>query len=103
MAAQTSRHRRQSAGSRRTALQLHAAAAQSVEECTHNKRYRAAARGVQATDQDADRAAISRYRSHVVLGLARFWPDQHAQGRWLENARHKAPLISQLTSPRNQR
>jgi DNA ligase D-like protein (predicted polymerase) len=40
--------------------------------------------------KDADRAAISRHCSNVVLGLARFWPDQHEQGRWLENPRHKA-------------
>jgi hypothetical protein len=44
---------------------------------------RTAARRVQAPDQDADRAAVGGYRSHVVLGFARFPPDQHAQGRWL--------------------
>ena len=35
-------------------------------------------------------AAIGGYRCHVVLGVARLRPDQHAQGRWLADARHKA-------------
>jgi transposase-like protein len=52
--------------------------------------HRAAARGVQATDKDADCAAISGHRGDAVLGFARLRPDQHAQGRWLENTRHKA-------------
>jgi putative transposase len=90
MAAQAPRGGRQPAGSRRPALQLHAAAAKPVEKRTHHECHRAAARGVQATDQDADCVAVSRHRGHVVLGLARFRPDQHAQGRWLENPRHKA-------------
>src|SRR4029450_7245579 len=33
-----------------------------------NERHRASTRGVQATDQNADRAAVSRYRCNVVLG-----------------------------------
>ena len=41
-------------------------------------------------DQDADRAAVGGHRRHVVLGAARLRPDQHAQGRWLADARHKA-------------
>ncbi len=48
------------------------------------------ARGVQATDQDADRAAFRRNRRNVVLGFACLRPDQHAQSRRLENARRKA-------------
>src|SRR6266576_2252274 len=31
-------------------------------------------------DQDADRAAVGRYRRDVVLGAARLRSDQHAQG-----------------------
>jgi len=56
----------------------------------HHQRHRGTARGVQATNQDADRAAVSGHRCHVVLGLACFRLDQHAQGRWLANARHQA-------------
>ena len=33
-------------------------------------------------DQDADRAAVGRYRRDVVLGAARLRSDQHAQGGW---------------------
>ena len=75
------------AGSRRPAVHLHAAAAEPMEERPHHQRHRAAARGVQATDQDAHCAAIGGHCGDVVLGLARF---QHAQGRWLANARHQA-------------
>ena len=32
----------------------------------------------------------ARAGCHVVLGAARFWTDQHAQGRWLANPRHIA-------------
>ncbi|MGY4501267.1 hypothetical protein ACVWYH_005198 [Bradyrhizobium sp. GM24.11] len=89
MAAQASCGGRQPAGSRRPALHLHATAAESMEERTHHECNRAAARRVQATDQDADRVAISGHRGNVVLGFARFRPDQHAQGRRLENAGHQ--------------
>ena len=40
-------------------------------------------------DQDPDCPAFSRNRRHVVLGAARLRPDQHAQGRRLEDAHHK--------------
>ena len=56
----------------------------------HDQCDRAAARGVQTKDQNADRAAIGRYRRDVILGAARLRPDQHAQDRWLADARHKA-------------
>ena len=56
----------------------------------HDRCDRAAARGVQTKDQDADRAAIGRYRRDVILGAACLRPDQHAQDRWLADARHKA-------------
>jgi putative transposase len=45
-----------------------------------HKCHRAVARGVQTKDQDADRAAVGRYRCDVVLGAARLRSDQHAQG-----------------------
>jgi putative transposase len=68
---------------------LHSSAAKPMEECAHHQCYRAIARGVQATDQDADGATVVRYCGHAVLVIARLWPDQHAQGRWLANAGHQ--------------
>jgi transposase-like protein len=67
----------------------HAVAAEPVEERAHHQRNRTAARRVQAADQDSDRAAVCRNRSHVVLGIARIGTDQHAQGRWLADARYQ--------------
>ena len=90
MAAQAPRRRRQPGGSRRPALHLHPPAAEPMAQRAHNKRDRAAARRVQAKDQNADRAAVGRHRRHAVLGVARLRPDQHAKGRWLADARHKA-------------
>ncbi len=69
---------------------LHAIAAKPMEERAHHQCDREIARGVQATDQDADRSDIGRHCRHAVLGVARLRPDQHAQGRWLANARHQA-------------
>jgi hypothetical protein len=60
-------------------------AQRSYDECN-----RTATRGVQAQDQDADRAAVGRYSGHVVLGAACFRPDQHAQGRRSAKSGHKA-------------
>ena len=40
-------------------------------------------------NQDAGRAAVRGHRCHAVLGFARLWPDQHAQGRRLADALHK--------------
>ena len=77
-------------------------AAKSVAQRSDHQRHRAAARGVQATDQDADRSAIGRHCRHAVLGVARLRPDQHAQGRRLANARYPSPLINQLISPLDQ-
>ena len=90
VAAQAPRRRRQPGGSRRPPVHLHPAAAEPMAQRAHHECDRAAARGVQATDQDADRAAVGRHRRHAVLGAARLRPDQHAQGRWLADARHKA-------------
>ena len=90
MAAQASRRRRQPGRGRRRAVRLHASAAEPVEERADDERYRTAARGVQAADQDADRAAVRRNRRHAVLGAARLRTDQHAQGRRLADARHNA-------------
>ena len=80
MAAQASRRRRQPAGSRRPALRLHPFAAKPMAQRSHHQRDRAAARRVQATDQNTDRAAIGGHRRHAVLGVARLRPDEHAQG-----------------------
>ena len=63
----------------RPALHLHPSAAKPVAQCPHHKFDGTIARGVQAKDQDADRAAVGRYGRDVVLGAARFRPDQHAQ------------------------
>ena len=90
VAAQASCRRRQPGGSGRSAVRLHTAAARPVAQRAHHQRDRAAARGVQAQDQDADRAAIGGHCRHAVLGAARVRPDQHAQGRWLADARHQA-------------
>jgi hypothetical protein len=79
MAAQASRRRRQPAGSWRMALHLHPAAAKPMAQHSHQERHRATAREIQATDQDADRAAIGRHCSDALLGAARLRPDQHAQ------------------------
>ena len=48
---------------------------------------RTTARGVQASDQNADRPAISRDCHHVVLGAACFRPNQHAKSRRLADTR----------------
>jgi transposase-like protein len=88
MASEASRGRRQPRGSRRAPVRLHAPAAEPMEERANNERDRTAARGVQATDQDADRAALRRNRRHAALGAARFRSDQHAQGRRLAHPRH---------------
>ena len=80
VAAQTPRCRRQPGGGRRPALYLHLSAAEPVAQCAHNKCHRAAARRVQAKDQNPDRAAVGRHCRHAVLGIARIRSDQHAQG-----------------------
>src|ERR1019366_5486983 len=87
---QTRRRRRQPGGGGRPPVHLHPPAAKPVAQRPHYECDRAIARGVQAKDQDADRAAVCRHRCHAVLGAACLWSDQHAQGRWLADARHKA-------------
>jgi ParB-like chromosome segregation protein Spo0J len=74
----------------RKPLSFRSPAAEPMEERAHHQRDRAAARGVQTEDQDADCAAVGRYSGHVVLGAACFRPDQHAQGRWSAKSGHKA-------------
>ena len=69
---------RQPRGSWRTALHLHSTAAEPMAQREDHQCDRTSARGVQATDQDPDRAAVGRDRSHVVLGVARFRSDHHA-------------------------
>src|SRR5215216_4054842 len=75
---------------RRFTLHLHASAAEPMAQRAHHQCDRTAARGVQAEDQDADRAAICRDCCDAVLGFARLRADQHAQRRWLANARYQA-------------
>ncbi len=53
-------------------------------------RDRAIARGIQAPDQDPDRAALRRNRRHAVLGAARLGTDHHAQGRRMAEPRREA-------------
>ena len=55
-----------------------------------DERHRTSARGIQAADQDANRAAQRRNRRHAVLGLAGLRADYHAKGRWLEQPRRDA-------------
>ncbi len=62
-------------------------AAEPMAQRAHNKRHRAAARRVQAKDQNSNRAPVGRHCRHAVLGVARFRSDQHAKGRWLAHAR----------------
>ena len=80
VAAQTPRCRRQPGGGRRPTLYLHPSAAEPVAQRAYNKCNRAAARRVQAKDQNPDRAAVGRHRRYAVLGVARIRSDQHAQG-----------------------
>ena len=51
---------------------------------------RTLARRIQATDQDADRPAISRNRCDVILGSASFRADHHAQSRRLAKPQRTA-------------
>src|SRR6516165_10695419 len=53
-------------------------------------RRRQLARGVQTTNQNADRAAIGGHCGHAAVGVARLRPDQHAQDRWLALACYQA-------------
>jgi hypothetical protein len=53
---------------------------QSVVQRSHRQCDRAAARGVQTPDQNTDDTAIGGHRRHALLGNARLWPDQYAQG-----------------------
>ena len=75
MAPQMPRRRRQPGGSRRQAVHIHAVPAEPMEIDPNLERDRAIARGVQAPDQDSDRAALRRNRRHAVLGAARLRTD----------------------------
>jgi putative transposase len=79
----SSRRRRQPGRGRRTLVHLHAPATEPMAQRAYHQCNRAVARRVQAKDQNANRAAVSRHRSHAVLGAARLRTDQVAQGRWL--------------------
>ena len=87
---QMSRRRRQPGGSRRQAVHLHPVPAEPMEIDPNLERDRAIARGVQAPDQDLDRAALRRNRRHAVLGAARLRTDHHAQGRRMADPRREA-------------
>ena len=89
MAAQMPRRRRQPGGGRRQAVHLHALPAEPMEVDPDLERDRAIARGVQAPDQDPDRAALRRDRRHAVLGAARLRADHHAQGRRMAQPRRE--------------
>jgi len=77
-------------GSRRSPFHVHAPAAKSMAQRADNKCNRAAARRVQAADQDPNRAAVGRHCRDDVLGTACFRTDYHAQGRWLADTRNQA-------------
>ena len=64
-----------------------------VEVGADHQRDRAPARGVQAPDQDPDRAAVGRDSGDAVLGVARLRPDHDAQGRRLADARRAARTL----------
>jgi putative transposase len=74
--------------SRRSVVHVCTFAADPMAQRADDECDRTAARGVQAPDQNADRAAISGDCRHVVLGSACLRPDQHAQGRRLADACH---------------
>jgi hypothetical protein len=70
-------------------VHLRAPAAEPMAQCTHDQCDRAIARGVQAADQNSNRAAFGRHCRDDVLGVACLRTNQHAQGRWLADPRHK--------------
>ena len=76
-------------------------AAEPMAQRAHHQRDRTATRGVQAQDQDADRAAVGGHGRHVVLGAACFRPDQHAQRSMAGKPLPQNPSISNLISPHN--
>src|SRR5450755_4387027 len=93
MAPQTPCRCRQPRGSRRTPVHLHPPASRTMEERAHHQRDRAAARGVQATD-NANRAN----RCNVVLGLlASGQINMRKVDGWKRSPKNLS--LSQLTSP----
>ena len=68
----------QPGGSRRTPVQLPPAAPVAVEIGADHQCHRAAPRGVQAPDQDADGATIGRDRSDAILGVVGVGTDHDA-------------------------
>jgi hypothetical protein len=69
VAAEVQSRRRQPRRSRRSAVHLHAPAAEPVAQRADNECDRAAARGVQAADQDANRSAIRRHPAMLFWAL----------------------------------
>jgi Transposase, Mutator family len=82
------RPRHRAADSLEEAGDFHSPATDPVAQRKDHERDRASARGVQATDQNPDRATVGRYCCDVVLGAARLRADQHAESRRLADARH---------------
>src|SRR3954447_11967235 len=62
----------------------------SVAIGTHHQCHRAAARGIQASHQDANTTTLGGNRSHAVQGSARLRADHHAQSRRLANTGREA-------------
>jgi Transposase, Mutator family len=90
VAAEVPRRGRQPRGGRRAPVRLPAPAAEPMEVGANHQCDRAVARGVQATDQAADRVALGGNGRNAVLGVARFGPDHDAQGRRLADPRGQA-------------
>jgi hypothetical protein len=89
MAAEASRRRRQPGGGRRPLVLLRASAAEPMAQPTHDQCDRTVARGVQALDQNPNRAVVGRHRRDDVPGAARLGTDQHSQRGWLADALDK--------------
>ncbi len=98
MAAQAPCRRRRPGGSRRPPPHLQPSTAEPVAQRAHRQRKRAAARGVQAKNQDADRVAFRRHRGHAVLGAACFRSDSTCPKSMDGRHAPQSPSINQLTS-----
>src|SRR5690349_19738102 len=97
MAAQVSRGRRQPGRGWRAALHLYAVATVAMEERAHDECDRAATRGIQTADQDADGSARRR-RPQCYFGRCSH-PDRSDYGRSMGGARSAERSLSHLTSP----
>jgi transposase-like protein len=57
--------------------------AKPMEIDPNHQRHRTPARGIQVTDQNADRPAQRRNRRHALPGIAGLGANRDAQGRWV--------------------